>query len=172
MEHCAICDESFSDIVTHEKLFHRHFVCHKCKKSFFWHESILTHIKSEHGKKKDEDVSLFKSELADSSSRNIDILRPFLFGWRREVVYRAQTRRRKSALKCDVYYLPPQDGHHQTREAKRKRRSQADQERYFKDFPDENLSIKNFSYAKRPLGLKNAAYETVRKSGPTGLQAY
>ena len=53
---------------------------------------------------------------------------------------------------CEVYYLPPLESKYRTREAKRKRRSKADQERYFDDFPDENLSIKNFNYVRKPLG--------------------
>ena len=51
-----------------------------------------------------------------------------------------------------------------TREAKRKRRSKADQERYFEDFPDDDLSIKNFNYVRKPLGLGNAAYELIRQA--------
>ena len=66
--------------------------------------------------------------------------------------------------KCDVYYIPPQDGRYRTREAKRKRRSKKDQERYFEDFPDDDLSIKNFNYVKKPMGLNNAAYEVVRQA--------
>ena len=66
--------------------------------------------------------------------------------------------------KCDVYYIPPQDGRYRTREAKRKRRSKKDQERYFQDFPDDDLSVENFDYFKKPLGLNNAAYEVVRQA--------
>ena len=73
--------------------------------------------------------------------------------------------RRGTATNCDVYYIPPQDGRYRTREAKRKRRSKADQERYFEDFPDDNLGIANFNYVRKPLGLENAAYEIVRRAG-------
>ena len=40
-----------------------------------------------------------------------------------------------------------------------------DQERYFEDFPHSQLSVQNFSYVRRPLGLNNAAYEIVQKPG-------
>ena len=72
--------------------------------------------------------------------------------------------RRGTATNCDVYYIPPQDGRYRTREAKRKRRSKKDQERYFEDFPDDDLSIKNFNYVKKPMGMNNAAYEVVRQA--------
>ena len=38
-----------------------------------------------------------------------------------------------------------------------------DQERYFDDFPHSQLSVQNFSYVPRPLGLNNSAYEIIRK---------
>ena len=56
------------------------------------------------------------------------------------------------------------DGPYRTREAKRKRRSKKDQERYFDDFPDDNLSIKHFNYIRKPLGLENPAYEIIRRT--------
>ena len=62
-----------------------------------------------------------------------------------------------------MYYIPPENGKYRTREARRKRRSKADQEKYFEDFPTEDLSIVNFTYVRRPLELNNAAYEIVRK---------
>jgi len=91
-----------------------------------------------------------------------DFLQPFHYGWRRECVYRKS--KNSSVTNCDVYYIPPQDGRYRTREAKRKRRSKADQERYFEDFPDDDLSIKNFNYVRKPLGLGNAAYELIRQA--------
>ena len=51
-----------------------------------------------------------------------DYLQPFYSGWRRELVYRLNTKN-GAATQCDVYYIPPQDGRYRTREAKRKRRS-------------------------------------------------
>ena len=72
--------------------------------------------------------------------------------------------RRGTATNCDVYYIPPQDGRYRTREAKRKRRSKKDQERYFEDFPDDDLAIKNFNYVKKPRGMNNAAYEVVQQA--------
>ncbi len=91
-----------------------------------------------------------------------EYLQPFLYGWKREVVLRH--RDKGSIAQCDIYYLPPQDGRYRTREAKRKRRSKADQERYFDDFPDEVLTISNFNYVRKPLGLENAAYEIIRRA--------
>ena len=38
-----------------------------------------------------------------------------------------------------------------------------DQQRYFEDFPHSQLSVQNFSYVRRPLGLNNAAYEIIQK---------
>ena len=32
------------------------------------------------------------------------------------------------------------------------------------DFPDDDLSIKNFNYVKKPMGMNNAAYEVVRQA--------
>ena len=40
-----------------------------------------------------------------------------------------------------------------------------DQQRYFEDFPHSQLSVQNFSYVRRPLGLNNAAYEIIQKPG-------
>ena len=60
------------------------------------------------------------------------------------------------------------DGPYRTREAKRKRRSKKDQERYFDDFPDDNLSIKHFNYIRKPLGLENPAYEIIRRTKTKG----
>lgn len=91
-----------------------------------------------------------------------DFLLPFLHGWKREVVQRPP--KGNSVSQFDVYYIPPQDTKHRTREAKRKRRSKTDQERFFDDFPSKILSVANFNYVRKPLGLNNAAYEIIRKS--------
>jgi hypothetical protein len=114
---------------------------------------------------KDDEVGDPDKQPGEGASRRIhpDHLQPFHYGWRREVVYRARTKH-ESASECDIYYLPPQEGRYRTREAKRKRRSKTDQERYFEDFPDEILSLKHFNYFRRPLGVENAAYEIIRKS--------
>ena len=69
-----------------------------------------------------------------------------------------------TSTQSDIYYFPPENGKYRTREARRKRRSKADQEKYFEDFPTEGLSIANFTYVRRPLELNNAAYEVVRKA--------
>ena len=68
----------------------------------------------------------------------------------------------------DLPCSTPQDGRYRTREAKRKRRSKKDQERYFDDFPDDNLSTKHFNYIRKPLGLENAAYEIIRRTKTKG----
>ena len=107
------------------------------------------------------DPSKAPGELAEKEVPT-DFLKPFLYGWRREIVFRRG--RSSGVTNCDVYYWPPQDGRYRTREAKRKRRSKADQERYFEDFPDDNLGIKHFYYVRKPLGLCNAAYELVRQA--------
>lgn len=102
----------------------------------------------------------------DDSSREIepDHLLPFHHGWRREVIVRKGNN--QIATQYDIFYLPPESGQYRTREAKRKRTSKVDQEKYFADFPSPVLSIKNFSYVRRPLGLNNAAYEIMRKGEP------
>ncbi len=117
-----------------------------------------------------------KSEAEDQSDPNRepgadavrfidpDHLVPFRFGWKREVVKRQASK--TSVTQFDVYYVPPADAPYRTREAKRKRRSKADQEKYFEDFPSKDMSVINFNYVRRPLGLNNAAYEIIRKSKP------
>ena len=100
---------------------------------------------------------------------DLDFLSPFFHGWIRECVYREM--KVGPAVVENIYYVPPNDGvDHgaKNREAKRKRRNKHDQERYFEDFPNEKLSVNNFSYVKRELGLNNEAYEkiTTLKGGP------
>jgi hypothetical protein len=70
---------------------------------------------------------------------------------------------KSSVTQCDIFYMPPPDSPYRTRESKRKRKSKMDQERYFDDFPHSQLSVQNFSYVPRPLGLNNSAYEIIRK---------
>ena len=94
-----------------------------------------------------------------------DHLLPFHHGWRREVVMKVLTK--NSATQCEIFYIPPTDSPYRTRESKRKRKSKMDQERYFDDFPHKQLSVQNFSYVPRPLGLNNVAYEIIRKPGKT-----
>jgi len=100
---------------------------------------------------------------------DLDFLSPFLHGWIRECQYREM--KVGPAIVENVYYVPPNDGvDHgaKNREAKRKRRNKHDQERYFEDFPSQKLSVNNFSYVKRELGLNNEAFEkiTTLKGGP------
>jgi len=92
-----------------------------------------------------------------------DLLQPFLHGWVRECVVR------EGRADCDVQYWPPKDGvDHgpRNREARRKRRSKIDQERYFEEFRSSVLSVVNFTYVRRPLGLNNEAYERIRQAKP------
>ena len=72
---------------------------------------------------------------------------------------------KNSATQCEIFYIPPTDSPYRTRESKRKRKSKMDQERYFDDFPHKQLSVQNFSYVPRALGLNNTAYEIIRKPG-------
>ena len=90
-----------------------------------------------------------------------DHLLPFHHGWKREVIMKLSSK--NSATQCDIFYIPPTDSPYRTRESKRKRRSKMDQQRYFEDFPHSQLSVQNFSYVRRPLGLNNAAYEIIQK---------
>ena len=135
----------------------------------------------------DDEVGDPSKDPGEGCSKEVphDYLQPFVHGWRREVVYRyfnifnyffllnflnfsfvfnCRNKTKNTASQCDIYYIPPQDGRYRTREAKRKRRSKVDQERYFQDFPDDYLSMKHFNYVRKPLGLENAAYEIIRKS--------
>ena len=50
------------------------------------------------------------------------------------------------------------------------RRSKLDQECFFEDFPHPSLSVNNFTYVRRPLGLNNEAYELVRQEVRAGLE--
>ena len=77
---------------------------------------------------------------------------------------------KNAATQYEIFYIPPADSPFRTRESKRKRKSKMDQERYFDDFPHKQLSVQNFSYVPRPLGLNNAAYEIIRKPGKTDVQ--
>lgn len=107
---------------------------------------------------------------ADSDRRiDQDLLLPFRYGWSRECVFRAV---KSGPTQVDVYYWPPKDGPDhglRNREARRKRRSKVDQERYFEEFTHKILSVNNFTYVRRALGLNNEAYEMVRYSKP-GLE--
>ena len=73
----------------------------------------------------------------------------------------------------EIYYYPPKnqvlDPGARKKEAIRRRRSKMDQERYFEEFPHPRLSVCNFSYVRRPLGLNNEAYELVRET-KSGLE--
>jgi len=100
-----------------------------------------------------------------------DFLLPFQHGWVRECVYREM--KSGPPMLDIVYYHPPktqQDFGPKNREARRKRKSKHDQERYFEDFPHDILSVTNFSYVKRELGLNNEAYEKITEvdGGPDG----
>ena len=98
-----------------------------------------------------------------------DFLLPFSHGWVRECVYREM--KSGPPVLDTVYYHPPktqEDLGPKNREARRKRKNKHDQEKYFEDFPSDILSVINFSYVKRELGLNNEAYEkiTAMDGGP------
>ena len=97
-----------------------------------------------------------------------DFLLPFFHGWVRECVYKEL--KVGPAVIENVYYWPPSSdidqGPAKNREARRKRRNKHDQERYFEDFPSSKLSVCNFSYVKRELGLNNEAYEKITNAKP------
>jgi len=100
-----------------------------------------------------------------------DFLLPFYHGWVRECVYREM--KSGPPVLDTVYYHPPksqEDFGPKNREARRKRKNKHDQERYFEDFPHNLLSVINFSYVKRELGLNNEAYEKISEmsGGPDG----
>ena len=103
---------------------------------------------------------------------DFDFLMPFFHGWVRECVYREM--KVGPAVVENIFYWPPApttniDNPNKAREAKRKRRNKHDQERFFEDFPDTKLSVMNFSYVKRELGLNNEAYEKITSLKP-GLE--
>jgi len=122
------------------------------------------------GNVKRDGGDLSKEPGADSSRKiDHDLLLPFRYGWTRECVFRAV---KNGPTQVDIFYWPPKDGldyGSRNREARRKRRSKTDQERYFEEFSHKVLSVNNFSYVRRALGLNNEAYETVRYAKP-GLE--
>jgi len=121
--------------------------------------------------KKGEQTGDPSKEPGADSVRKIDqdLLLPFHYGWTRECVFRAA---KSGPTQVDVYYWPPKDGLDyggRNREARRKRRSKVDQERYFEEFTHKILSVNNFTFVRRALGLNNEAYEMVRYAKP-GLE--
>jgi len=103
---------------------------------------------------------------SDETSKEIEkrFLLPFEFGWTREIQFRPD-----NSGTCDIYYVPPRDdsdigqGKKKERgEDKRKRRSIIDQEKYFQDFPSNDLSAKNFTYTRSILGFVKEGYEIIR----------
>jgi len=114
-------------------------------------------------------------EAGADADRKIDheLLLPFSFGWKREVIFRPV---KTGPPVIDVFYWPPKADSSPTGGSKvkesasgRKRRSKVDQERYFEESPHPRLSVNNFSYVRRALGLNNECYEMIRHSRP-GLE--
>ena len=108
---------------------------------------------------------------ADAQRRlDPDLLLPFRLGWTRECVFREF---KTGPKQIEIYYYPPKnqvlDPGARKKEAIRRRRSKMDQERFFEEFPHPKLSVCNFSYVRRPLGLNNEAYELVRET-KSGLE--
>jgi len=131
---------------------------------------------------KEEEVLLPPEEKVQSGDRSRlpgadakrkidqDFLLPFRFGWTREVVIRPG---KTGPPQIDIFYWPPKGGEDhgpRNREARRKRRSKVDQERYFEEFKSEKLSVNNFSYVRRPLDLNNEAYEIIRRNSKPSLE--
>ncbi|VVC46219.1 Methyl-CpG DNA binding,DNA-binding domain [Cinara cedri] len=83
--------------------------------------------------------------------------RPFDFGWRREVVHRA------NGNAIDIYYFAPENI---------KLRSKPEVNEYLK--PKTRLKIHHFTFARKPLGLDNSkeicrnAYSTERAENNRG----
>jgi len=126
---------------------------------------------NEVAKRSGEQVGDPSREPGADAARRIDqdLLLPFKYGWVRECVFRAV---KNGPTQVDIYYWPPKDGEDfgpRNREYRRKRRSKVDQERYFEEFTHKILSVNNFTYVRRALGLNNEAYEMVRYAKP-GLE--
>lgn len=100
---------------------------------------------------------------ADAERRvDPDFLLPFRLGWSRECVFREV---KNAPRQVEIYYYPPkEEPGSRKKEAVRRRRSKVDQERYFEEFPHPRLSVTNFSYVRRPLGINNEAYEMIRET--------
>ena len=87
----------------------------------------------------------------------LELLIPFTKEWQREVVFR----RRSNAF--DIYYVPwtLPIAKTSTNGLRPKRRLYKELEDYFNNFPDEELTLGNFSYVRKQLRLFNDAFETI-----------
>lgn len=78
-------------------------------------------------------------------------LKPFKFGWKRELVWRSTSTTSKPV--GDIYYYTP------TGKKVRSFRELAD---YLQSVPSKNLTVENFSFTKEPIGLDNPEKEIIR----------
>lgn len=89
---------------------------------------------------------------------NPNFLKPFKYGWRRELVYRGTTQDNSLKRSGDIYYYTPNG---------RKIRSMRE---LAENLKDKELALEDFTFAKEPLGLDDPAKEIVRdaryKSSP------
>jgi len=112
-----------------------------------------------------DDESPAKNSSEETKKKIDEIyLLPFKFGWTREIHYRAD-----NSGTCDIYYVPPgndddigQGKKKERGDEFRKRRSMIDQEKYFQDFPSNDLSALNFTFTKNILGLVSESFEVIR----------
>lgn len=80
---------------------------------------------------------------------------PFKFGWRRELVFRANVdKKQKLENKGEVYYHSPSG---------KKLRSKGEIQSELRDLKDQNLDIGDFTFAKESIGM-SGDQEIVRKA--------
>lgn len=100
-------------------------------------------------------------EVVDVLSANkvkhipLKFLKPFHYGWKREVVMRGLDTSPNTA-QYDVYYWPPEP-----RAAKC--RSKPDLVKHFAKYDSNGLTTDNFIYNRKPLGLNNPEFEIIRR---------
>lgn len=96
---------------------------------------------------KDNDSTSRKTKMVDLADPKY--LKPFKYGWRRELVWRATYEQTKQRI-GDIYYYTPQG---------KKVRSMREVSENLKN---RELSLDNFSYFKAPLGLNDPEKEIIR----------
>ena len=104
---------------------------------------------------------VFTSEEDDTKDlRDTKLFKPLIKGWRREVVFRRDTKH------CNIYYIAPQPDGCTTplRKLQIKMRSMNDIAQHLIKHPDEDLKLENFSYEKKPLGILCDLYKMVRNA--------
>lgn len=115
-------------------------------------------------------VSVKSEEIIDSpvhstkKAKTVDLsdpkyLKPFKYGWRRELVWRA-TVDANNKRNGDIYYFTPQG---------KKVRSMRE---VAENLKNRDLSLENFSYFKAPLGLNDPEKETIRNAKHPNSQTH